>query len=677
MTDRLRFSSTHAMRMLALAIACAATGAHAAIAAAASATSAAADGKAPPPVSAFFRDNDMDDVQLSPSGRWIAMTTEQGDGHRALLVVDLQGKEQPSVAAAFRDTDIERPRWISDERLVFSTVDLHRGGGDQVYGPGLYAVERRGGNLNILINPTPASGWTGVWDGDHWLMRILPGGTDDIIVGQSVADRQGNLIGVNATRYNVATGKKTGLSRGRPDFAKEWLFNPRGEPRVIVAQNEGRSKVYWRAPATDAWQVIAEFPTLEEAFHPYFVDGTDQLFVTAPDGERGTAVLKRFDFRTGRPEPQPFVSTPGFDFEGAVIENDAETATVGVRVETDAEGVVWLDDEMKAIQAVVDAKLPGRINRITCRKCATTGSVLVFSRSDQEPGTWWVYWPIDRKWQLVGQHRRDIVPAAMATLDFHRTHARDGEDLPIWFTTPRMAKGAPPPPAVVLVHGGPWLRGTTWEWNREAQFLASRGYAVIEPEYRSSTGYGNAHFRAGWKQWGGAMQDDVADAVQWAIGQKMIDPKRVCIAGASYGGYAALMGPIRYPGTYRCTIAWVGVTDLRLRYKDSWTSDLDDEGRKFDLPAMVGDPVKDAAALTDESPVEHAAAIRVPVLLAYGGSDRRVPIEHGTRMRDALRAAGNDPEWIVYPDEGHGWLQVETNLDFWSRVEAFLAKNDR
>jgi dipeptidyl aminopeptidase/acylaminoacyl peptidase len=126
------------------------------------------------------------------------------------------------------------------------------------------------------------------------------------------------------------------------------------------------------------------------------------------------------------------------------------------------------------------------------------------------------------------------------------------------------------------------------------------------------------------------------------------------VIGASYGGYAALMGPIRYPDLYRCSIAWVAVTDPRFLYEDSWSSDLTDEDRLFDRPA-----------------------IKIPVLHAFAGGDRRVPFKHGTEMRDALHAAGNDPEWIVYPDEGHGWLQVDTNLDFWTHVEAFLAKNDR
>jgi dipeptidyl aminopeptidase/acylaminoacyl peptidase len=256
-----------------------------------------------------------------------------------------------------------------------------------------------------------------------------------------------------------------------------------------------------------------------------------------------------------------------------------------------------------------------------------------------------------------------------------RTKARDGLDLPIWVTTPR--KDAPglrdgKRAAVVLVHGGPWVRGGHWGWDGDAQFLASRGYVVIEPEFRGSTGYGAVHFRAGWKKWESTMQDDVADALRAVAAKGLVDPKRVCIAGASYGGYATLMGMIRYPDLYRCGVAWVAVTDPRLLFENTWENDSSDEARNYSMPAMLGDPQRDAAMLKAAAPLERAAEIRGPLLLAFGRDDRRVPIRHGTLMRDALRAQGREPEWIVYDDEGHGWFKVANRVDFWTRVERFL-----
>jgi dipeptidyl aminopeptidase/acylaminoacyl peptidase len=228
-----------------------------------------------------------------------------------------------------------------------------------------------------------------------------------------------------------------------------------------------------------------------------------------------------------------------------------------------------------------------------------------------------------------------------------------------------------------MVHGGPWVRGSHWRWASTRQFLASRGYLVIEPEFRGSTGFGNHLFRAGWRQWGRAMQDDVADVVGWAVGKKLADPSKVCIIGASYGGYATIMGLIRHPELYRCGAAWVAVTDPRLMFQWTDLGDMGTEGREFSLPKLIGDPKADAAMLESVTPVLLADRIKSPLLLAVGGADRRVLPEHGRRLRDEMKAAGHAPEYVEYPTEGHGWLQLETRVDFARRLEDFLARNLR
>ncbi|WP_377156172.1 alpha/beta hydrolase family protein [Roseateles sp. UC29_93] len=214
------------------------------------------------------------------------------------------------------------------------------------------------------------------------------------------------------------------------------------------------------------------------------------------------------------------------------------------------------------------------------------------------------------------------------------------------------------------------------EWDGWAQFLASRGYLVIEPEFRGSEGYGDKHYRDGFRQWGQAMQDDIADSLVWARQQKLASD-RACIAGASYGGYATLMGLAKDGALYRCGVAWLGVTDLMLLVKgDSWVDDdLGSSYRSYMAPTMVGDAVKDADMLKANSPVLLADRIRAPLLLAYGERDVRVPIEHGERMRDALVKAGRPPEWITYRGEAHGFGNLDNSVDFAKRVEVFLAKH--
>jgi dipeptidyl aminopeptidase/acylaminoacyl peptidase len=171
------------------------------------------------------------------------------------------------------------------------------------------------------------------------------------------------------------------------------------------------------------------------------------------------------------------------------------------------------------------------------------------------------------------------------------------------------------------------------------------------------------------------MQDDLADAVAWAAGRKLADPQRVCIAGSSYGGYATLMSLARHPDVYRCGAAWMAVTEPRLMFESTWENDASGETQKHYLPAILGDPVADAALLREASPVQQAARIKAPVLLAMGAADRRVPLRHGTLMRDALKAAGNEPEYVVYDGEAHGFNTLETRLDFARRLEEFLARH--
>ena len=171
--------------------------------------------------------------------------------------------------------------------------------------------------------------------------------------------------------------------------------------------------------------------------------------------------------------------------------------------------------------------------------------------------------------------------------------------------------------------------------------------------------------------------NDIADGARWAIAQGYADPKRICIAGASYGGYATLMGLVNDPDLYKCGISWVGVTDINLLYDGHWsfTSDMTEQWKQYGMPDMIGDQVKDAEQLKATSPIVQAARIKAPLMLAYGGVDRRVPMYHGRKFMDAIKPTNQQVEWIEYQDEGHGWHLPANRVDFWSRVEKFLDKN--
>jgi dipeptidyl aminopeptidase/acylaminoacyl peptidase len=332
---------------------------------------------------------------------------------------------------------------------------------------------------------------------------------------------------------------------------------------------------------------------------------------------------------------------------------------------------------MREIQAAVDKALPRTINLISVpRRPGNSPWVLVESYSDMQPSVYALY---DTKTGLVdrvGSTYPNISADSGGKQEAVRYKARDGLEIPGLLTFPYKSSRKNLP-MVVLVHGGPWVRGTTWGWNPDSQFLASRGYAVLEVEFRGSTGFGTSHFEAGFKQWGLSMQNDIADGTRWAIGQGIADPKRICIAGASYGGYATLMGLVNDPDLYRCGFEWLGVTDIELMYTGTWfsKSDASPGYLRYGMPLMIGDREKDAAQLKATSPIEQAARIHQPLLLAYGDEDQRVPIYHGKKFYSAVRDTNKQVEFIRYSGEGHGWSLPKNRIDFWQRVEKFLDKH--
>ncbi|MEW6762084.1 MAG: prolyl oligopeptidase family serine peptidase [Pseudomonadota bacterium] len=643
---------------------------------------AQAPAQAPVPLEAFFSNPLLEEATLSPSGRYLAAISAAPGRRDALVVLDLQDNK-PRMVAGFKDADILDFQWVNDERLLFNVADKQTGPGGQVLSSGLYAVDRDGSALRQLAHRRgPQEAAT---PGTNINRRILPWNT--FMLGQRgaqdsnwayVVTPEFNDLGEVRTVGLLQLDTRTGQTRSvkRPGNVDSWLLDNAGEPRLTTRSEDGKTTIYYRDPASDEWRTIAQFATYtgsKGAFSPvgFGADGT--LFVLAQAGQ-DTASLHTYDLAGGKLSPEPVVVTRGYDFTGGLVTRRGKV--LGVSIETDARANVWFDKEMQAVQAAVDKQLPGTVNTISVPSQPDAQWVLVRSYSDTRPVAYRAYNAKTGAFVLVGQSRAGIDPARMGRQDPVRYKARDGREIPALLTLP--AGGAKKNlPLVMLVHGGPYVRGNHWGWNPTTQFLASRGYAVLEPDFRGSRGYGQAHYRAGWKQWGLAMQDDIADGARWAVAQGYADPQRICIAGGSYGGYAALMGLVKDPDLYKCAVNYLGVTDINLLYDGHWSfkSDLQDDYRIHGMPLLVGDQVKDAAQLKATSPIEQAARITQPVLMAYGASDRRVPLYHGNKFRDAVASHNKQVEWVVYPEEGHGWSQLSTRVDFWGRVEKFLDKH--
>jgi len=628
----------------------------------------------------FFRPAEVTRPVMSPSGEYAAATMAGGEGGRQRLVIlDLKDIAKSKVVAGFSDADIVHVRWVNNDRLVFTLADRQSPVGDQD-GEGLYAVDREGTQSPrrlIKRRFEVVTEATHIVDRElsayHQLFAVLRDGSNDVVVRQYVFDTQGEFVETKLWRVDTTTTRTRILSADAPAFARRWALDPRGEPRAVLTAHAGKSRLYWKPNADAPWTQVLEGNTWGQDalwLEPLAVGANDVLYGEALVGDDSGAVMRE-DMHQAKLDKQPLMSFKGYDFDGELVFGP-KGDLLGVHYLTDAQSTHWFDPALKKIQAQVDALLPGTTNRIDCGSCEQPSKVLVSSWSDRQPAVYRLYDLKTDKLDVLASSRPWIKAAAMARRDMLRFAARDGLEIPVNITRPVGQKG--PAPAVVLVHGGPWARSAAWSWDGTSQFLASRGYVVIEPEFRGSTGFGFKHHRAGWKQWGLSMQDDVADATQWAIKQGYADPQRICIAGGSYGGYATLMGLARYADLYQCGFEWVGVTDIDLIYSIHW-SDTSDMWKDYGMPVLVGDRKADAKQLEATSPLKLGGRITKPLLMAYGGVDVRVPIDHGIKFRDAVREHNKDVEWIVYPDEGHTWMLPANEADFWTHVERFLDKH--
>jgi dienelactone hydrolase len=636
-----------------------------------------------PSVASFFQTPRIDHVTLSPEGGYVAMTVMLAEGKQALVVRNTAAPAEASVVSQM-DTGLVTfydLHWVNEKRIGYTVKNMFMGSSVNL---DEFAADRDGGNRRHLINgnwahteerPIGSLLASRTLTADYAFHSVTYDGSDDILVEKYTWNNV-DLTPASSRvhRLNTRTGQLHAAFEGaQPEASRTWITDGNAVPRVVMSVVKGRCVSSYRKPDEPTWTQIDSGECFKsKRFTPLFFDGADTLFVQAV--HKDLAALFRYDLHTMKLASEPIVETAGFDFSGEPVIDYASKRLLGIHLNTDAGSTIWIHPTLKAEQAKIDAALPGAINTIICaRLCLASPVLLVQSSSDRQPAMYALYTRASGQLVGLGSSHPDIKPAQMGGRSFHRYAARDGRAIPAYVTMPA-AKAGGPRPAVVLVHGGPGVRGSSWEWDREAAFLASRGYVVIQPEFRGGAGFGAAHFEAGWKQWGGAMQDDLADAAQWAVKQGWADPKRIGIMGASYGGYATLMGLIKDPQIFRAGVEWAGVTDIKLMFT-SLESDMSEENLGYSMRTLVGDPDTDAALFAKNSPLLRAAELKQPLLMAHGSDDRRVPMAHADRFRSAVQAHNRNVTSIVYDNEGHGWRNEKNQIDFWQKVEAFLDKN--
>lgn len=577
------------------------------------------------PAEAFFQDAEYSQARMSANGRHVAMVAGAKGVRMGLVVVDLSDMSA-RVVARFPNADVGWAWWLNDKRLVFSVLNIKPGDTDSR--SGTYAVDVDGSNL-IGLEKTGANvrrfsqigcGPCGN-PGGGTLIHHSSEKTDNFFVNVNFLGSSG--IGKVNSRTKIVDEV---FSREWPFL---WIIDDDERTRVTLNYGDEGHILYYREKEGD-WRKVHSFaPGSPNAFTPVFL-ANRTLYVSSRKGGNYRAIY-RYDLDKARIADEPLISAPDFDVDVDWLSDGKKVS--GVRVTTDSERTVWFDPEMKKLQEELDALLPNTINNLQRPYRGETPYILISAYSPAQPATYMVFNRETKKLTQLGVSHPRIDPAAMGSMQFVRYQARDGLSIPAYLTLPRTGSGKNLP-AVVLAGDHLGERNGTWAWQAEAQFLASRGYAVIQPQIRGTPGFGKAHADAGFKQYGRKMQDDLADGASWAIAQGIADPKRICIAGSAAGGFAAMTGVEKDAALFRCAVNVSG------------------------FGAMP------------------AASVKQPVLLAYGAQDEIGPAAQGKKLADAIRAGGNaEVEFHVYDEKGQDWSLANNRIDLWTKIERFLERH--
>ena len=425
---------------------------------------------------------------------------------------------------------------------------------------------------------------------------------------------------------------------------------------------DGKRLIYLRPAAGGDWQLLRKASA--ERDWPLAFSADDRLVwfeCAAPDGFG----LCRFD-----PATQAMTvvwSSPRVEPDG-LARGFAENSVIGVRFTDGRPAMAVFDGKAPAVQvlAALMQRFPGEDARFVSGTADGSKAVAVVD-SAVDPGTFYLYDQAAHTFTPLLRRAEWIQPAALGHVVPITFKTRDGLSEQGYVTYPPGQDNARNLPLVVFVHGGPYGVRDWWEYDPYVQAMATRGYAVLQVNYRGSGGYGFDFQKAGWLQWGGKMQDDVTDATRWAIAQGIADQNRICIYGGSYGGYAALEGAVSVPDLYKCAIGYVGVYDLPMMFK---RGDIQQSlfGEEY-LRRVLG---ADMAALAARSPINQLDKLKARVMLIVGGRDTRVPPEQGKRLHEALQQRGIAHEWLYESDESHGFYDEKNIAGLFRRVDAFL-----
>ena len=493
------------------------------------------------------------------------------------------------------------------------------------------------------------------------ILDALPDDDDHILVTHNKRDKR--LFDVY--RINIKTGAET-LVAQNPGNITAWNTDHAGKVRAAGATDGVNKTLLYRETEAEPFKPLLT-TNFREAVDIVGWTPDSKLMYVASNRGRDKATLFEFDPKTAK-EGKLIYENPNVDVD-SLGWSRARKVITQTMVNFEKAEPVFFDKESERVYKALKAKLPGY--QIGVQSMTKDENLLIVAASnDRTPGTRYVYDVKADKLTKLAEINPAIAEADMAEVKPISYTARDGLTIRGYLTLP---KGVPAKnlPVIVNPHGGPWYRDS-WGYNGEIQFLANRGYAVLQMNFRGSVGYGRKFWEASFKQWGLAMQDDITDGVNWLIKEGIADPKRIAIYGASYGGYATLMGVTKTPDLYAAAVDYVGVSNMFTFMKSIppyWKPFLEM------MTEMVGDAEKDKAQLTATSPALNADRIKTPLFVAQGAKDPRVVKAESDQMVEALKKRGVAVEYMVKDNEGHGFRLQENQFEFYDAMEKFLGKH--
>lgn len=627
----------------------------------------------PVPLADFARHMRFGDVQISPDGKYIAAMARI-DGQRSLSLINLADNKAVNIRPR-ENAQVIQLWWVGPQRVMY-TIGEAVGGLELPMPNGeLHVVNADGSGNDLLFGYRAGAGTTGTRiqrkEGEYasaWLLDKLRDDDNSALITvrpwnlSRVAVAGSDGLFAEARRINLRDGK-TRVVATAPLRIAEFVTDHDGVVRFAYGDDvTQKRKVYYREGDDKPWEQLVDEVSSSGRVSPIMFNRAGTAVYFSCGG------VCRWDVATRKMET--IWSANGDDLIELVMTLDERDA-FAVRSMPGRAAVSLLDKAAPEAKLLVELmkQFPGEDVRIASR--SKDGNKIVLEvASDLNPGTFHLYDVANRKLTALLARASWLKPDDLATMEPISLQARDGTPLHGYISKPVGKEEAKNLPLVVLVHGGPYGVRDDWGYVRTVQVLTSRGYAVLQVNFRGSGGYGYAFEKAGYHEWGGRMQDDITDATKWAIAEGIADPERICIAGTSYGGYAALQGAVREPELYRCTIGDSGIYDLRLM-KSRGDIPQSAFGSGY-LDMVLG---RDDALLAQRSPVNQVERIKADVMLIVGGQDKRVPPVQGETMRNALLKRGKNVEWLYQRTEAHGFYDEANVTDMYGKMLAFLDRN--